>query len=271
MPSLTIALVGDPLDPWAGQQGGEIRGDGMPYRELPKTVLEASRNDHLLDLLKSASREFGVSYPDGQESAPSWIAFYRPGDEEVYDPLRESSAVQLLADDGHLTWVGWWHDPVVTVGNLLDSGEAGALDGDARRPYLILRPGYGNGILPTWAEFLLMLIAMRDTLGIIADAQGSVQAAKSVGAWAARLLRRIRSVPEVVDANAKHWSEHGGSPANFTALIDRQPWDSDVLSDLLGIAQAEAEVLLAGRGFAIDRGSGLTKSGSPVDVVRLGV
>jgi len=261
MPSLTIALVGDPSDPTAGQQGAEITGDGQPYRELPKAILEANREDHLLDVLSKASREFGVSFPQGRETPPSWIAFYRPEDDKGYSPRRESTGLQLLSGDGHLTWIGWWHDPVVTVGALIDSADAGALDGDAYKPYLILRPGYGNGILPTWAEFLLMVVALRDTLGIIADAQGSVQAAKSVGAWATRLLRRIRGVPEVVDKNAAHWSDYGGSPANFTALVDRQPWDSGVLASLLGTTQPEAETLLAGRGFTLNRNSGLWQLG----------
>ena len=257
METLTVALVGDPREPWEGRQGGEILGDYRTYSELPKITLQCELDDTLSEILMRAASEFGVQDPDGREFSPSWIAFYRPDDDGGYSPSRESSVVDLVDEIGRVLFGVWFLQPDVTVGALIRSYRRGALDEDPRRPYLTLRPGYGNGILPDWSEYVLLLLLAREALGVIADAHGAAQAMALVSDFATRLLKRFRRTPEIVEEYSSEWQERGGWPASFELLLDRQPWNSEVLAALLGCEKDDAEALLSGRGFEYDPATGL--------------
>jgi hypothetical protein len=249
METLTVALVGDPRAPVEGVQGGEIRGDHGPYSELPKITLQCEPHDTLLETLMRAASEFGVQDPEGWEFSPSWIAFYRPEDEAGYSPSRESPAVDLVDEMGRVLFSVWFLQPDVTIDALIRSYQRGALDGDPRRPYLTLRPGYGNGIPPNWSEYVVLLLLAREVLGVLADAHGAAQAMALVSSFARRLLARFRRTPEIVEEYSSEWQERGGGPESFELLIDRQPWNSEVLAALLGCEADAAEALLSGRGF----------------------
>ena len=253
MESVTVALVGDPSNPWEGMQGGAIRGDGERYSTLPKIELDVARDERLLDLLSRAAESFSVSSVGDRTFTPSWVTFYQPEDEEAYTARRETSVVELVDELGRAKWGVWIGDPEITLGALLDSHKAGALEGDPHRPYLILRPGYGNGILPNWAEYLLILYAIREVLATLADAHGATQALKGAAGWAGRLLKRFRRTPEITAEHSTRWEANGGFPESVDGFLDRQPWSTDVLSPLLGCSEEDAEALLTGRGFTYNQ------------------
>jgi hypothetical protein len=138
------------------------------------------------------------------------------------------------------------------------ASEAGALGGDAHRPYLLLEPAYGNGVLPSWDQVLVGLVLLRGVLGIIADTHGATQAVASLAARAKRLLDRFRKAPDVVEQYHASWVARGArAPIDVERFIDRQPWHLDVLAPLLGCTPDAAAALLAGRGFTYAERDGL--------------
>lgn len=256
MPTVTIALVGDPTQPQLGVQGAGFENFDLPYDNLPKTELAVDADEALSSILQRAARRFEVATPTDDPFTPSWVAFYRPQDDQAYSGHHDTT-VTLVDDAGRAVWNVYFMEPTVTFSALVDSHRAGAFADDPYRPYLILEPGYGNGIAPSWAEILYAWFVLRGVLGSLADAHGAAAAMSAVARRAGRLFDRLRKAPEVVEEHSKAWEKRGGFPYTVGQFLDRQPWNADVLASLLGCTEEETVTLLRGRGFALDDASGL--------------
>jgi hypothetical protein len=249
---VTVALVGEPSRTWENPDGGDIglrHPDDwrIPYRERPKVVLEVPEAETLGAVLRRAGREFGmprIPWND-EEFDPPFVSFYREDRDPNFGSLQREIA--LVDDDGRVRWThDWHHEP---ISELIRAGEAGVLNGDPRRPYLICQPPIGNGLLvdwPTLVELWKLWWDIANKVGILA------------GLWmlwetkSRRLKRREGPTPTdsptIVEGRYAEWQANGGRPDNFVDFLGQRPWHVQDLADALGCTPEQAEALLIGFG-----------------------
>jgi hypothetical protein len=221
---------------------------------MDKVTFDVGEHETLSSTLDRAVTEFGVAVINGHRFRASRIAFYRSEDEGGYSG-RRSPSVELVDDAGRAIWHFGLHDPEVTIGALVRSGNAGALDGDPLRPYLILEGQYGNGIFFGFDELFVALDQVREALRFVAEAYGATKIFKAI--W-----DRFRRVPETVERNKESWRDRRAFPHDIHRfIVDREPWRGDDLARLLGCSQEQAEAFLTGLGFAYDKASNLWHRG----------
>jgi len=230
---VVVALVGDPTQPLP-----EILPERFwlqPYSERQTVALDVRPDESVGDVLQRAVEQSGAPGMGAR------IAFYAPDDEQQLNPRRASPTVPLVDDAGRVTWRHYWYEP--TYGELLRSGEAGALNGDPRRPYLLLEPGRGNGFLSDWPTILTVLVAVRYALGLVADMDGAASVVD-------RLRRKTRAASDVIEAKGDDWSSRNGDPYDVAEWLDDRPWLPADLVPLLGCTEDQAEAMLWAFGFA---------------------
>jgi hypothetical protein len=144
--SVAVALIGDLSDRQHGV-GDELMN--VPYADLEKFELDVADDETLGSVLERAARHWDVPY------YRHVVAFYRPDHGLTGHATRWRGMLPLVDSRGR---VSWGHSfETIQYAELRRSGEAGALDGDPRRPYLILQPPAGNGVLPDWPTLISFL------------------------------------------------------------------------------------------------------------------
>ena len=161
MLTVTVALVGGgfpQLKPPYENQGADVL-----YRERAKVSLDVQPDEALAAVFERALSNFELEYTDEWLDMPEpasqvyFVAFYKEEDERVAMSDRRTYAHHLITVDeaGLAHWnVGLQH---ARCGDLVRAAEHGLVDGDPLRPYLILQPPAGNGILLTWAAVMTAL------------------------------------------------------------------------------------------------------------------
>lgn len=253
--TLTIAVVGDPehaFDNLAMPEGELER----PYADRRKVELEAEDNERLIDVLARAADEVGAAdtpWGGSPSQGISFCAFYRDEDhdgfrvEDVFGRLR--TEVTLVDERGRALFGVYFKAENVTVGELVRASEHQALDGDPLRPYLILYPAQGNGMLIPWVVLGGGLKLLWDFMKTVSTVEDTLSFGKRV-IDAAR--DRLRGGKEVVDDHYLEWGERGARPSNFMDFLGLRPWHTADLAPLLGCSEPEAEAVLWAFGYTKD-------------------
>jgi hypothetical protein len=244
---ITVAVVGDPSDPLAPPWEDFFEREWKrPYRERPTLDLVVQEDETLGEVMNRAAAELGVDVPDGWAGPVAFIAFYKPEDEQ--EGLHSwTSTITLVDDSGRAVWNNYWKD--VQYRALLRAADAGALDGDPRRPYLILHAEIGNGLLADWHT----LVNLWDLAWYAIERVGIAYAAYEAAVRAAQGLRnRIHRGREVVRQHHSEWQERGGDPSALAAFLAQRPMTTDEVARFLGCTNAEGEAVLWAFGLAPD-------------------
>jgi hypothetical protein len=167
----------------------------------------------------------------------SFIAFDGDG------PVRMEFSVTLIDDEGRAMW-GVYDWKTVTYAELLRAYEAKALGGDPRRPFLVLVPAMGNGVLAEWIPYLE---AIWQVIQVFATVGGATAFGREVISAASERLEQ--SAP-VLEEHHSAWTERKGTPAAIKAFLGERPWHPKDLGSLLGCAEQEAKTVLWAFGYA---------------------
>jgi hypothetical protein len=262
--TLTVALIGDPKTALLGDGQTKLglrdpKDYDVPYADRPKVDLEVGDDETLGSIMVRAAEHFNVqrgAWVGPDEGGPydrvkgvAFVSFYTP---EHHDRFRGwHSELPLVDDEGHLYFTYLWHD--ITFAQVGRAAEAGVFVGDPTKPYLILQPGIGNGLLVDWPTLQAIwsgfqfLIEQLDTLG------GAYATKKLI---IDKLRQRFGGAPPVIEKHASAWAERSARPDNVFNALGDGPWHGQDLADLLGVPASETEAFLAGAGWAQD-GAGL--------------
>ncbi len=240
---VTVALVGDPET--ALVAGGGLRHPEdweMPYVERAKRELDVADDERLSSIVQRALEAFDVRVagdPDWNAvDRIAFIAFYKPEDERSLQRLRPD--VTLVDSEGRARWEPFWQR--VAYREILRAGEAGALDGDPRRPYLILQPGIGNGLLADWQTLVTVWDAFWYVMTKALAGYAGVKAYQE-------LKERFGRGPEVVGGHYAEWQERGARPDNMDRFLSQKLWHEADLGELLGVTTDEAIGFLSSSGY----------------------
>ena len=226
-----------------------------PYAERQKVVLDIDPAESLAHVLERAAAAMGFAPPADERwrfrGAHAKVAFYRPEDEHGFHPrpLPRFLLGQLTLVDDYGHAIFGVHDfRAVRYRDLLRASEAGTLDGDPRRPYLIIEAPYGDWIGPDWPTLLEGLEVAWRVVEHVATAGGALAAGKFA---VDQIRKRLRRGIDAIEANPQ-WAQRGSMPYQVIALASQREWRADELAPLLGCATDEAEGVLSALGFAPD-------------------
>lgn len=264
---ITVALIADPDDPYrqmASQEEWE-----RPYGDRPKVRLRASSLSSLAEVLHQAAADLGAAPPPGYEFPTSFpasrrIAFYKPEDEEKLAPRsmpRLHWAELVLVDETGRAVFGVHDQRAITIEDLVRAGEAGVVDGDPLRPYLIIEPGWGDAPPPDWPTFITGLEVAWDVLNVGAVVGGA-------WAFADQIRRRLQSrvgAGKKAAKDRREWAQRGTRPYQFAALARTRQWKTEELADLLGCSEKEAEAILWILGFSYDEDNRVWSWGEDIE------
>jgi len=259
---VTVAVLGDPNHPFEDWEASMPEEDfARPYADRPKVELEVENNERLIDVLGRAVADLGIgaTWSDDPQEEIAFVSFYVPEDEERYERSLNryfgTSNLTLVDDQGRVQWNVYFKD--ITYGQLLRAGEAGVLGGDPRRPYLILSPGVGNGMVVSWQDVALALLIIKETLGVLSNTEGAI-------AFGQRVLQtardRVGKAKEPVENHAVDWTKRGALPWDFAQLLGRRPWHTKDLAERLDCSDQEADAILWAFGYTVDS-AGLWRRG----------
>lgn len=249
---LTIAVVGDLAALSADAEGaiGGLSDEDLrtPYVDRRIVALEVEPSETLGAVLREAARTAGAQLPpwaSWDSWVPAFISFYSAKRDPDLGWLRHE--VTLLDPHERVRWTFAWADE--PVGEFLRASDAGVLDGDARKPYLLLQPPMGNGIItdfPTFVELWRLWWDIADKVGILG------------GLWAiwkgvSPRLRRDSvptpvDTPDLIEGLYRGWIDNGARPDNLVAFLGQRPWHLQDLAQMLDCTPAQAQALLLGFG-----------------------
>lgn len=158
-----------------------------------------------------------------------------------------TTQLTLVDDKGLAIWGVYFKSEDVRVTDLIRAGNAGALDGDPRRPYLILQVEVRNGVLRDWQTLLDAWEVLEHVLAGIVVTGGAIEVARRV---IDRLKSRTRESQEVLAGHYQGWSDRGARPDNFVEFLTSRSWSTPELAGLLGCPENDAEAVLWAFGFA---------------------
>lgn len=242
--TITVALAGDPSDWLAGLRHPE--DFDLPYSERPKVIIEADEGEPYGNVLVRAAQAFDIKAVEGdwgtsEFSGPTFIGFFHGDEHEGIKSFGHE--VALLDADGHIRWTWEWQ--AEAVAEYLRAGDAGVLDGDPRRPYLITQPPIGNGVVPTFHAFIELLPYVWIALDFASRVEGAA------GLWdrfKSAYRERGKDAEKVIESHFPQWEANNGRPDNLAALLGSRPWHPADLADVLDCTEGEAEAMLIGFG-----------------------
>ena len=206
-----------------------------PYEMRRKVELEVSETETLTEVLRRAAERFAVPF------SVTSVAFYRGDPQET--EIRSTWFVVVPNAEGRATWRNFKE---VLYGDLMRAAEAGVVDGDPLRPYLIIAPQVGNGVLIDWQTYVETFKVFREICEVL-GVPGALYATRDV---ARRLMHRSREAEQVLEQHSGRWHSAGADPHTFNEWLNDKAWHSADLGDLLGCTQSEAEAVLWSFGFA---------------------
>ena len=248
MENLHFALLGDPT---------LSRFDQLPQSEWSKSYAERQRvvvtvmlDAPLRQATQLAVEALRIAAPGDYSDAGVFYAFYRPSDIDGILPAwgRISTTVTLATADGSAEWN---HQAgSTTIGQLIEADDAEALDGDARRPYVVLCPPHGNGIFGSWQDVVnawTVFWSLLERLDVVAGMAGLAVLLRDETRRTA-----VRRMSTVLAAGARRWTQRRATAHDLGSFLDDRPRSTESLSRLLGIPVEDVEILTVGRGFVQD-------------------
>jgi hypothetical protein len=158
--------------------------------------------------------------------------------------------VTTVDEEGCAIWGRYWK--AVPYSDLISAAEAGALDGDPFRPYLVIQPEVGNGLGVDWPT----VINLWDLAYYVLD-RAAVFIAGRIGAKMVidRLRARTRGGRDVTSHRYREWRARGANPYSLRTFLAEQPRTSADVARLLGCSREEADAVLLALGFSQAEGS----------------
>jgi hypothetical protein len=240
--AVTLALVGDGTRPSARLNDEEWN---KPWSQRPQVELEVADDESLASVVERALRELGVRIEEGGLQ-PQYMVDLGLYEGEESRPIPVDLA--LVDSDGKVTW-NVWDLRLIPYGELVRSVEAGAIVGDPRRVYLILREPIGDGIGIDWSSLL-------DALGVAWKVAEHVvttyEIARGTRAVIENVRDRLTRAREAARRNMFGWAQRGAEPSAIARFLSRDAWSASTLAAFLGCSKEDAEALLALLGFAFD-------------------
>jgi hypothetical protein len=252
--TVEVAVVGDPDEPIRQGVLDQSFFD-LPYGERRRVRLQAEETDSLANVMERAAEAMGIRsgpWPGRPIDARSnRVAFYMPEDEAGIAPrgMARVFAYELILVDRDGRAIFGVHDHrTVSMADLIRAGEAGTLEGDPLRPYLMLDFGWGDAPPPDWTAVQQGLDVAWQVLEALGVVGGAVAAAAKTKNWLAERIYRARNTL----ASHSEWMQKGYRPDQFEALLATRKWTAPELAPLLGCPEGEAEAVLWAMGFAYD-------------------
>lgn len=226
--------------------------DTSKWEELPRVTLTIREDETLNEIFARAIQEFGIyeadwkdyrfdaEQPDDPGVRTRRFMALRYGESPISVPDRVSVGLTVVDDDGRAVWGKWHYD--VTYRELRRAAEAGAVAGDPRQIYLLVRPdAAGGGILHSWE---LLLQAWDEAFAVIV-ALGALNEAHDLYL---KVRRRLKG-RDVVKRKAREWLKRNGYADSLTYMLRGEPWSARNLAALLGCTADEAEQVLSLYGY----------------------
>jgi hypothetical protein len=247
-----VALIGDPDRPLEAGVLDQSYFD-MPYSQRRRVRLEVSEDESLSAVMEQAARMMGLVPPNWMGGTfygrGGRIAFYKPEDENGFAPRAAprllAGELILIDQDGRAIFGVWDHRAVRFI-DLIRASEAGVLEGDPLRPYLMLDFGWGDAPPPDWATIQQGLEVVWQVLQAIGVVGGAVAALNKAHQWLAERVGRTR---EALSAHPE-WMQRGYRPDQFRVLVASREWTAAELAPLLGCSEEEAEAVLWALGYS---------------------
>jgi hypothetical protein len=247
-----VALIGDPDQPITAEVLDDRFYD-MPYAERRKVQLAVEPDETLAAVLERAADMMGVR-PGGWigykfDARGVRVAFYKPEDEGGFAPRSVARVIMselILVDQDGRAIFGVSDHRTVRFADLLRAAEAGTLEGDPLRPYLIIDLGWGDVPPVDWAtvwEGLKVAWEVLQAVGVVGGALTTVVGSKR---W---LAERINRANEALESHPE-WMQKRYRPDQFKSLVVAGDLTADQLAPLLGCTPDEAEAMLLATGFA---------------------
>lgn len=229
------------FDPPISEQTKELR-----WEERMRAALDVEEEETLDAVMQRAKLEFdlkprilralGVFEDMPAKSAaelPHFFRFY----EADHDPPLEQTESSLFARDlvgvdreGCAHWNR--QSTEIPKGDLVRAGDAGLLDGDPLRPYLVLSiPQGSSGLIEAWT-------VLQTVWTVMGGLSSTSQLMKLTAQQAARVRHLLRG-KAVVEEHSEQWMARGGGPHQVRMMIERQPWAPEDLKALLGLEDTE--------------------------------
>ena len=252
--TVEVALIGNPDEP-VGHGVLDQSFFDMPYSARRQVTLEADEHESLAAVMDRAAAMMDLRAGGWMEGGftlrSNRIAFYKPEDEQAFAPRgvpRVLANELILVDQDGRAIFGVYDHRSVTFADLLRAGEAGTLDGDPLRPYLMLDMGWGDAPPPDWATLLEGLEVAWQVVQGVGVVGGAAAFLGKVRDW---LNKRVGAARDALRAHPE-WMQKGYRPDQFEALIAPRDWTAAEIAPLLGCTEAEAEAVLWTLGFALD-------------------
>ena len=258
--TVTVALIADPVRPLERTASQEEWS--RPYGERRKVQVEGAETDTLATILERAAATLGLTPPSGRFSA--WgnrIAFYKTEDEKGLAERAQPRLLltELIVVDRHGRALFGVSDlRTVRYDQLLRSAEAGTIEGDPLRPYLVAEPGWGDMPPVDWPTAYEGLKVVWEAVEIVATVGGAVG---FVALVLDRVRKRVNAGREAIDAHYTNWTQRSQRPDQFVSLMTMRPWTPEELARLLDCSSSEAEAVLWCLGFAYDEADGRWRPG----------
>lgn len=244
---VTVALLGDPARPGARIEEHEWT---RTWNDRLKTVLAVNDDESVGSVADRSLSDFGVVLQEGMIG--SYIVDIALHD-DVADRVRAWD-MTLVDDDGRVVWAAY-DLRLVPYSQLVQSVAAGAVRGDPRRLYVILKEPVGNGLGIDWATLVQAWHVVDEIVGRVGEYGGAIAAVAGAYNY---VRRHLREGSEAVVRNAPRWSQRGGNPYDvFQLLTSREQWAEDDLAQLLGCSQEDVARVLGVFGFARSEHDGL--------------
>jgi hypothetical protein len=257
---IEIAVIGDLEAPF---EPGPIdrRFYKEAYARRRRVRLEAEQNETLASVLERAAGLMGLQPPPGHWSGPRFdashrrVAFYKPGDEHEFQPRAQARLLMgelTLVDEAGRAIFGVHDLRAVRYRDLLRAADAGTLEGDPLRPYLVLDEGWGDAPPADWSTVQQGLEVAWEVLKAVGVLSGAAGGAMAAWKW---LGQRLGAARESVVANPE-WAQRGYRPDQFAALVLTRDWTTSELAERFGCSKNDAEAILWLIGFSFDEDAG---------------
>lgn len=258
MPTATVTLLAHPERPFDEIVPPEIWA--KPWRDHPQVELEVKPTDTLASALQAAGELFNLQPPEEGFGAPidgahTRLMFYKSDDETSIAVPRPRPLHELnLVDRNGRVIFGVFDWRTVTFQQLINSADAGTLEGDPFRPYLLVETAYGDAPPIDWPTFK----AAVDVAWVVLQSLGTLGGAK----WAFDAIRdRLDNGRKTLDDNWTDWSQRSSRPDQFQALFDNRRWRTVEIAKLLDCSDADAAGILGLFGFALGSDGFWTRPG----------
>lgn len=240
-----------------------------PWIQRRTTQVTADTSDTLAVVLERAAEQLDVQPPADHHTKrysgrSARIAFWRPEHDERGITADRSAMHELnvIDHEGRLRF-GVYDLRTITVEQVLRSAQAGVIDGDPLRPYLVVEVGYGDAPPIDWPTFKAALDVAYDVVQVVASVGGAAAVLKlSLDS----LKRRIKRGQESLDLNWTEWSQRSQRPDQFASLLRLRPWTREQLAALLGCREQDADGILWAFGFEADEDGRWRPSPDPAAV-----